>query len=120
VVLPSMHPAHLRAQVFFLHAPFPTAELLRSLSTRDALLEGLIANDVVGFHSFALARHFMEVRFVGGGGGALGCGYATCVGVQGTAVCVETAAHGGWGRGGWVRGSVAMRRVGVQGTAVCV
>jgi trehalose-6-phosphate synthase len=48
--------------VFFLHAPFPTAELLRSLSTRDALLEGLLANDVLGFHSFALARHFMEVR----------------------------------------------------------
>ena len=47
--------------MFFLHAPFPTAELLRSLSTRDALLEGLLANDVLGFHSFALARHFMEV-----------------------------------------------------------
>jgi hypothetical protein len=44
-------------------------------------------------------------------GGALGCGYATCVGgVQGAAVCAEMVAYGGWG-GVWVRGSVAMRRV---------
>ena len=49
------------AQVFFLHAPFPTSELLRSLSTRDDLLEGFLSNDVVGFHSYPLARHFMEV-----------------------------------------------------------
>jgi hypothetical protein len=46
--------------VFFLHAPFPTAELLRSLSTRDALLEGLLANDVLGFHSFAPPPQLME------------------------------------------------------------
>ena len=37
------------------------------MSTRDDLLEGFLANDIVGFHSFALARHFMEVRLAPSG-----------------------------------------------------
>ncbi len=48
-------------QVLFAHSPFPTSDLVRSLSNRDALLEGFLSNDVVGFHAFASARHFMEV-----------------------------------------------------------
>ena len=48
------------AQVFFMHAPFPTYEIFRTLPVRDELLIGLLQCDVVGFHSFNYARHFLH------------------------------------------------------------
>ena len=43
---------------FFLHIPFPTYEALRTLPWRQAVLEGLLGADLVGFHTLAYARSF--------------------------------------------------------------
>ena len=43
---------------FFLHIPFPSEELFRTLPERDHLLRGLLGADLVGFHTPAYLRHF--------------------------------------------------------------
>jgi trehalose 6-phosphate synthase/phosphatase len=43
---------------FFLHIPFPSEELFRTLPERDRLLGGLLGADLVGFHTPAYLRHF--------------------------------------------------------------
>lgn len=45
---------------FFLHIPFPSYELFRLLPWRSDLLHGLIGADLVGFHTFGYARHFLD------------------------------------------------------------
>lgn len=57
-------PAMLRAERpdlrigFFLHTPFPSYEVFRCHPQREALLEGLLGADQVGFHTFGYLRHF--------------------------------------------------------------
>eukprot|EP00968_Pinguiococcus_pyrenoidosus_P019693 scaffold2171_cov253-Pinguiococcus_pyrenoidosus.AAC.7 len=46
--------------VFFLHIPFPTSQIFRTLSCGEALLQGMVSADVVGFHAFDHARHFLN------------------------------------------------------------
>src|SRR3954469_7329431 len=43
---------------FFLHIPFPSEELFRTLPERERLLGGLLGADLVGFHTPAYLRHF--------------------------------------------------------------
>ncbi len=43
---------------FFLHIPFPSSEVLRTLPHRERLLEGLLGADLLGFHTAAYMRHF--------------------------------------------------------------
>ena len=43
---------------FFLHIPFPASEILRILPWREAILEGLLGADLIGFHTFAYRSHF--------------------------------------------------------------
>ena len=43
---------------FFLHIPFPSFELVRTLPWREDLLKGVLGSDLVGFHTFDYARHF--------------------------------------------------------------
>src|SRR5918992_4715192 len=43
---------------FFLHIPFPTEELFRTLPARRQLLEGMLGADLVGFHTPTYLRHF--------------------------------------------------------------
>jgi trehalose 6-phosphate synthase/phosphatase len=43
---------------FFLHIPFPSEELFRTLPSRERILEGLLGADLVGFHTPAYLRHF--------------------------------------------------------------
>ena len=43
---------------FFLHIPFPSEELFRTLPERENLLRGLLGADLVGFHTPAYLRHF--------------------------------------------------------------
>lgn len=45
---------------FFLHIPFPSFEIFRLIPWRDELLRGLLGADLVGFHTFSYAYHFME------------------------------------------------------------
>lgn len=46
-------------KVFFLHIPFPTSQIFRELECGGSILEGMLSADVVGFHSFDHARHFL-------------------------------------------------------------
>ena len=43
---------------FFLHIPFPSEELFRTLPARKQLLEGMLGADLVGFHTPTYLRHF--------------------------------------------------------------
>jgi trehalose 6-phosphate synthase/phosphatase len=43
---------------FFLHIPFPSEELFRTLPARRQLLEGFLGADLVGFHTPTYLRHF--------------------------------------------------------------
>ena len=43
---------------FFLHTPFPSYELFRCHPNREALLEGLLGANLIGFHTFGYLRHF--------------------------------------------------------------
>lgn len=45
---------------FFLHIPFPTFEIFRLLPWRKEILEGLLGADVIGFHTYDYARHFLS------------------------------------------------------------
>ena len=42
---------------FFLHIPFPSEELFRTLPARRQLLEGMLGADLVGFHTPTSLRH---------------------------------------------------------------
>lgn len=47
-------------KVFFLHIPFPTSQIFRELECGEALLRGMLHADVLGFHAFDHARHFLN------------------------------------------------------------
>jgi len=57
-------PAMLRALLphacigFFLHIPFPSLEVFRTLPWRKEVVEGLLGADVIGFHTYGYQRHF--------------------------------------------------------------
>jgi trehalose 6-phosphate synthase/phosphatase len=44
---------------FFLHIPFPAPDLFRTLLWRRQIIEGLLGADVLGFHTYEYAAHFM-------------------------------------------------------------
>jgi trehalose 6-phosphate synthase/phosphatase len=65
--------------VFFLHIPFSTSQIFRSLQHGQELLTGILNADVVGFHAFDHARHFLNackrnlgLKFQARAGGLLG------------------------------------------------
>lgn len=43
---------------FFLHIPFPSAELFRQLPVREEILSSMIQCDLIGFHEHSYLRHF--------------------------------------------------------------
>lgn len=43
---------------FFLHIPFPSSEVFRTLPQRERILEGLLGADLIGFHTASYMRHF--------------------------------------------------------------
>ncbi|MGB0279764.1 MAG: bifunctional alpha,alpha-trehalose-phosphate synthase (UDP-forming)/trehalose-phosphatase [Flavobacteriaceae bacterium] len=45
---------------FFLHIPFPSFEIFRIFPWREALLEGVLGSDLVGFHTYDYERHFLS------------------------------------------------------------
>jgi trehalose 6-phosphate synthase/phosphatase len=57
-------PAFIRAMKpdakigFFLHIPFPAADVFRILPWREELMRGLLGADLVGFHTASYAFHF--------------------------------------------------------------
>ncbi len=61
----TLAPAMLRRRIpdarigFFLHIPFPAAEVFRILPWREQVLRGMLGADVVGFHTTAYRYHFV-------------------------------------------------------------
>ncbi|MFW6328890.1 MAG: bifunctional alpha,alpha-trehalose-phosphate synthase (UDP-forming)/trehalose-phosphatase [Alkalispirochaetaceae bacterium] len=45
---------------FFLHIPFPSYEVFRNLPWRNEILNGLLGSDLIGFHTYDYARHFLS------------------------------------------------------------
>ncbi len=45
---------------FFLHIPFPSYEVYRLLPPRSEILEGLLGADLIGFHTYDYALHFIS------------------------------------------------------------
>jgi trehalose 6-phosphate synthase/phosphatase len=59
-------PQKLRAKLpessigFFLHVPFPSYEIFRLLPNRADVLAGMLGADLIGFHVYDYARHFLS------------------------------------------------------------
>ena len=59
-------PALLKEEVpnmkvgWFLHTPFPSSEIFRTLPQRNDILTGVLRADLVGFHTYDYARHFVS------------------------------------------------------------
>ncbi len=45
---------------FFLHIPFPSFEIFRTLPWREEVLMGLLGSDLIGFHTYDYERHFLS------------------------------------------------------------
>ena len=45
---------------FFLHTPFPSSEIYRILPVRREILLGVLHCDLIGFHTYDYARHFLS------------------------------------------------------------
>ncbi|XP_076941121.1 putative alpha,alpha-trehalose-phosphate synthase [UDP-forming] 7 [Bidens hawaiensis] len=45
---------------FFLHSPFPSSEIYRTLPVREEIMKALLNADLIGFHTFDYARHFLS------------------------------------------------------------
>lgn len=64
-----MLPSYIRAVFpdakigFFLHIPFPSYEIFRLLPNGKDLLEGLLGANLIGFHIYDYARHFLSSVF---------------------------------------------------------
>ena len=49
------------AQVgWFLHTPFPSSEIYRTLPVREEVLRAVLKADLIGFHTYDYARHFVS------------------------------------------------------------
>ncbi|UCG29152.1 MAG: bifunctional alpha,alpha-trehalose-phosphate synthase (UDP-forming)/trehalose-phosphatase [candidate division WOR-3 bacterium] len=45
---------------FFLHIPFPSSEVFRVLPPRKEIVRGILGADLVGFHTYDYAHHFIQ------------------------------------------------------------
>ncbi|KAG2501762.1 hypothetical protein HYH03_000262 [Edaphochlamys debaryana] len=62
MLLPSLlkQAVHKMKVGFFLHTPFPSSEIYRTLPVREEVLRAVLAADLVGFHTYDYARHFIS------------------------------------------------------------
>ena len=45
---------------YFLHTPFPSSEIYRALPVREEVLRAVLGADLIGFHTYDYARHFIS------------------------------------------------------------
>lgn len=45
---------------WFLHTPFPSSEIYRTLPVREEVLRAVLRADLIGFHTYDYARHFIS------------------------------------------------------------
>ncbi|KAJ9548536.1 hypothetical protein OSB04_021079 [Centaurea solstitialis] len=69
---------------FFLHSPFPSSEIYRTLPVRDEILRALLNCDLIGFHTFDYARHFLSCC-----SRMFGLDYKSKRGISGSIITVE-------------------------------
>jgi trehalose 6-phosphate synthase/phosphatase len=50
----------LTKKIFFLHVPFPPSMIFKEMECGPDILEGMLNADVVGFHGYTDARHFLS------------------------------------------------------------
>ncbi|KAJ2162076.1 hypothetical protein GGF46_000951 [Coemansia sp. RSA 552] len=62
MLLPEMvRSSHSKASIgFFLHSPFPSSELFRSLPNREEILNGMLGSTSIDFQTYSYARHFLS------------------------------------------------------------
>ena len=63
MLLPQMLKERSRQELyvaFFLHVPFPSSEVYRILPEREAILKGVLHSDLIGYHTYDYARHFVH------------------------------------------------------------
>jgi trehalose 6-phosphate synthase/phosphatase len=62
MVLPSLlrRRLHNVAIAMFMHSAFPSSEIFRAFPRREEILRSLLNADVLGFHTFDYARHFLS------------------------------------------------------------
>ncbi|HZK32392.1 MAG TPA: trehalose-6-phosphate synthase [Corynebacterium sp.] len=78
---------------FFLHIPFPSADLFRQLPWREETVRGLLGADLIGFHLEANVTNFLDlVQKVAGPGGS-NIGQPDRLIVEGTAATRRVGAH---------------------------
>eukprot|EP00752_Nemacystus_decipiens_P007782 g6950.t1 len=98
LLLPSFLTRVLRtARVgLFLHTPFPSSEIFRTLPFREDLLRGMLNADQIGFHLFEYGRHFLTCckRILGLNEGDSNNRGNTTVFYNGRSVAIESM-HGG-------------------------
>lgn len=44
----------------FLHSPFPSSEIFRTFPRREEVMRAMLNADIIGFHTFDYARHFLS------------------------------------------------------------
>ena len=66
----------------FLHLPFPSSEIFRTLGSREEILKCMLCADHIGFHLFEYARHFLTcckrmlgLTYEARQGGSIGVGF---------------------------------------------
>ena len=52
--------SRLTKKIFYLHIPFPVSMIFKEMEFGSTVLEGILHADVVGFHGFTDARHFLS------------------------------------------------------------
>lgn len=52
--------SRLTKKIFYLHIPFPVSMIFKEMEFGTTVLEGILHADVVGFHGFTDARHFLS------------------------------------------------------------
>ncbi len=45
---------------FFLHTPFPSYEVFRTIPEREEILRGMLGADLIGFHTYDYVSHFLN------------------------------------------------------------
>ncbi len=45
---------------FFMHIPFPSFEVFRILPSRKEIVKGMLGADLIGFHTYDYAHHFLQ------------------------------------------------------------
>ena len=81
-------PSYIRRKIpnanigLYLHLPFPSSEIFRTIGSREEILKCMLCADHIGFHLFEYARHFLAcckrilgLQYEAKQGGTIGVGF---------------------------------------------